>query len=184
MAQITGPDGRVVNVDDDNRLTVFADTQVWAAHRNREGGALSVHFSVTPVGVNDFFWYFRNDGLSDVFIDKIRLASTVATEITIEHVSGTAVFVSGTTPAVTNKNLGNPISLTSINTFDTDITGLTSLGIIYFEQIAVADTRYTLESSSNIIIPQGQAVAFKRVAATGLIDCVVSLVIDSGVVGQ
>jgi len=183
MAVIKGPDGQVVKVDADKRLTVFADTQPWEEHRNREGAAVSIHFSVTPVGANDFFWYFRNDGTSDIFLHKIRLASTVATEITVEHVSGTAVFVTGTTPAVTNKNLGNPSALTVTNTFDTDITGLTSLGIIYFEQAAVANTRYTLESSSNIIIPQGQAIALKRVAATGLIDCVVSLVIDSGTVG-
>ena len=111
------------------------------------------------------------------------MASSVPTEITLEHVSGTAVFVTGTTPAVTNKKLGTASPLTVTNTFDTDITGLTSLGIIYFEQAAVADTRYTLDSGSNIIIPQGQAIALKRVAATGLIDCQVSLILDGGVVG-
>lgn len=184
MAQVKGPNGNVANVDSDKRLTVFADTQRWETHTNREKGALSVHFSVTPVGANDFFWYFRNDGTADIFINKIRLSSTIATEITVEHVSGTAVFVSGNTPSVTNKNLGSSVAVTATNTFDTDITGLTSLGIIYFEQVSIADTRYTLESSSNIIIPQGQAIALKRVAATGLIDCVVSLVVDSGVIGQ
>ena len=91
--------------------------------------------------------------------------------------------MTGTTPTVVNKKLGVASPLTVTNTFDTDITGLTSSGIIYFEQLAVVDTRYTLALSSNIIVPQGQAVALKRVAATGLIDCQVSVVLDGGVVG-
>ena len=183
MAVIKSADGTAVNVDADNRLTVFADTQPWEEHRNREGAAVSVHFSVTPAGANDFFWYFRNDSTADIFLHKIRMASTVATEVTVEHVTGTAVFVTGTTPAVTSKKLGTASPITATNTFDTDITGLTSQGIIYFEQLAVANTRYTLDSGSNIIIPQGQAIALKRVAATGLIDCQVSLILDGGVVG-
>lgn len=182
MAVIKSPDGITANVDADNRLTVFADVQSWEEHRNREASAYSSHFSVTPAGANDYFWYFRNDGTADIYIHKIRLASTVATEITIEHVTGTAAFVTGTTPSVTNKNLGNPTQLSLTNTFDTDITGLTSQSIIYFQQCAVADTMYTLVTASNIIVPQGQAIALKRVAATGLIDCQVSFVTDSGVV--
>lgn len=183
MTVLRSPDGIAVNVDADNRLTVFADTQPWEEHRNREGAAISIHFSVTPAGANDYFWYFRNDGTADVFITKLRMASTVATEVTVEHVTGTAVFVSAATPAETNKKLGVASPLIVTDTFDTDITGLTSQGIIYFEQLAVANTRYTLNLSSNVIIPQGQAVALKRVAATGLIDCQVSVVLDGGVVG-
>ena len=182
MSVIKSADGIAVDVDANNRLKVFADTEAWEKHRNREGDTASVHFSVTPAGANDFFWYFRNDSTFDAFIHKFRMTSTVATEITVEQVSGTAVFVSGATPAVTNKKLGVASPLTAINTFDTDITGLTSEGIIYYEQLAVANTRYTLDSLSNIIIPQGQAIALKRVAATGLIDCVVSIVMDGGVV--
>lgn len=182
MTVVKSADGIAANVDADNRLTVFADVQSWEEHRNREGFSFSSHFSVTPAGADDFFWYFRNDGTADIFLHKIRLSSTVATEITLEHVTGTAVFVTGTTPAVTNKNLGSPGAMTATNTFDTDITGLTSQSIIYFEQAAVADTRYTLVSTSNIIIPQGQAIALKRVATTGLIDAQISMVVDSGVV--
>lgn len=187
MTIIKDPDGKAARVDGDGRLAVFADQETFEKHRNREAEAFSVHFTVTPVGANDFFYYLRNDGTKDIFIHKIRVASTVATELTYEFVSGTPVFITGagagSDPAVTAKNLGSPNTLTSLNKFDTDITGLTSEGIIYFEKIDVINKRFTLESSSNIIIPQGQAIAFKRVAATGAIDCVVSLVVDSGVVG-
>lgn len=182
MGVIKGPDGKVVNVDDDGRLTVFADTQPWEEHRNREGAALSLHFTVAAAGANDFFWYFKNTGTSDVFLHKIRMSSTVATEVTLESVIGTPAFVTGSPPAVTVKKLGSPNTLIADNTFDTNITGLTSQGIIYFEKLSIINTRFTLKSSSNIIIPQGQAIALKRVAATGAVDVVVSLVIDSGVV--
>lgn len=180
MAVIKDSNGRAAMVDDDGRLTVFADIQPWEEHRNREGAATSTHFTVTPTGANDYFWYFKNTGTSNVFIHKIRLSSTVPTEITLESVTGTAS--AGTVAPTLSKNLGTPNSLIATNEFDVDFTGLTSNGIIYFEKCAVANTRYTIDSASNIIVPQGQAVALKRVAATGAIDVVVSLVIDSGVI--
>lgn len=180
MAKIQGPDGQTALVDDDGRLTVFADTQPWEEHRNREGAALSTQFTVTPTGVDDYFWYFKNTGRADVFIHKIRLSSTVATEITLESVSGTAS--AGTAAPTLTKKLGAPNTLTATNEFSVDFTGLTSNGILYFEKCSIINTRFTLDSASNIIVPQGQAVALKRVAATGVIDVVVSLVIDSGVV--
>jgi hypothetical protein len=60
--------------------------------------------------------------------------------------------------------------------YDTDITGLTSEGVVFFESCASTDTRYKLSTSSNIIIPQGKAIAFRREAATGEIEAVVSVV--------
>jgi len=58
---------------------------------------------------------------------------------------------------------------------DPDFTGLTSGGILFHEEIDTADKLRHLNIPCGIIIPQGQAIAFERVGATGAIECVVSL---------
>ena len=50
---------------------------------------------------------------------------------------------------------------------DTDITGLTSEGVLFFEDMSAVDTLFDLRLQSTIIIPQGQAIAMQRVGATG-----------------
>lgn len=174
MAVIKGPDGQVAQVDDKNRMHVFSVSEPFDKHRNTEKKAWALYFTNTPTGANDNFFYIKNDGTKDLFIQDIRISSTVPTQIFYNHVSGTAV--GGTAVVPTNRNLGS--SITPIATIEqgVDITGLTNLGVIFFEECAVANTMYHLRVTSNIIIPQGQAMAFQRVEATGLINCVVSLV--------
>ena len=175
---IKGPDGNAVDVDDKNRLSVFSVTQKEDKHLNTEGGAFSVDFSVTPAGANDYFFYLKNTGLKDLFMTDIRISSSVPTTLFYEHVSGTPVFAAEADAGITSRKLGSASELQVDAKFDTDITGLTSLGNLFFEECAVADVRYKLSTSSNIIIPQGQAVAFRRVAATGTITAVVSVAVS------
>ena len=129
--------------------------------------------AVTPTGADDYFFYLRNDGVNNLFLTDIRISSTVATEITYEHVSGDAV--GGTDIDPVSRLLGSAKSLTATVQEGVDITGLTSLGELAFEECIVPDTRYSLKLSGTIIIQQGQAVAFKRVAATGAIKAMVSI---------
>jgi len=107
---------------------------------------------------------------------EISLVSTVVTQITIESVSGTPTFVSATDATVTNRNLGSTSTLGADAKVDTDITVITSDGILFFEECSIANTRFTLNIESGLLIPQGQTIAFKRVAATGLIDVLVTAI--------
>ena len=174
MAVIKGSNGQVAEVDDENRLQVFSVSEPFDKHRNTEMKAWALYFTNTPTGANDNFFYIKNTGIKDLFIQDIRISSTVPTQILYNHVSGTAV---GGTPVIPmNRNLGSSVTPSATIEQGVDITGLADLGVIFFEECAVADTMYHLRITSNIIIPQGQAVSFQRVEATGLINCVVSMV--------
>jgi len=178
MATIkAGDNGNVANVDAKKRLATFATTQDLAQSLNQDGKVFSLFFAVTPVSTNDFFFHFENTGTSDLAIGIVAVSSTVATRITYEFVSGTPTFVSATDAAVTNLNLGNSAPLPASAQFDTDITGLTSEGILDFQECSIVDTKFITDFQSGILIPQGKAVAFKRVAATGLLTVTVGVVI-------
>lgn len=172
MAQIRGPDGQVADVDDKNRLNTFAVSEHEDRRRNKDGEYWSAYFTNTPTGANDFFFYMKNDGAKDLCVSDVRLSSSVATQLFYRHVSGTAV--GGTDITLTNRHLGTSTVPNATIQQGVDITGLTDEGVIFFEQASIVDTIFHLKTTSNIIIPQGQAIAFERVAATGLIHCVVS----------
>lgn len=168
---IKGPDGFAADVDDANRLSTFAVSQDIAQLLNAQGLVFTGYFSVTPAGANDYFLYIKNTGTANIAIGNIAIKSTVATEITYEVVTGTPAFVGATAVTMSNTNLGSSNPLAATISYDTDITGLTSVGVLAFEQCAVADTKYISNFPAGVIIPQGKAIAFKRVAATGAITC-------------
>ena len=113
--------------------------------------------------------------MSHLAIDSIQVSTTAPTRLLYEVVSGTPVFVSETDVEPVNSNLGSSSPLIIEAKFDTDITDLTSDGVIDFEEAAVANTSYDSDIASGIIIPQGKAVAFKRVAASGAVTVLVRL---------
>ena len=167
-----------VGVDSENRMLTLATTQAEDKHSNKEGRVWSIYFTVTPTAANDYFFYFKNTGTEDIAISDIRVSSTVATQLNYHAVTGTPTYTGAEvdiTPV--NRNLGSAKVPTGIIKHDVNITGLTDAGTFFFEQIPTANTRYKLSTSSNIIIPQNSAVAFERVAATGVITCLVSIYI-------
>jgi len=169
--------GLTASVDDENRLKTFAVSQAEDKHANIEGLYDSIYFQVTPAGANDKFFYLQNTGTEDLAITDIRISSTVATNILLDKVSGTPTYVAGTDASITNRNLGSSKTPSVIAKYDTDITGIVDEGILLFQECPVANTLYHFRSSSNIIIPQGQAIVLERVAATGDITCLVSLTV-------
>ena len=168
--------GYTARVNNANQLDVFAVTEPEDKFLNKNGGVWTLYFEVTPAGANDYFFYLKNTGTAVLSISDIRVHGSVATELYYKKVSGTPSYITGTEPSITNRNLGSSSSPTITAKYDTDITGLTDEGVLFFENIAAANTRYKLSTSSNIIIPSGSAVAFQRVAATGLIGVAVSLI--------
>ncbi len=176
MAKIQGPDGQVANVDDENRLAVFAVTQNQDKHANVEGRYWSIFVSVTPAGINDKFFYLRNEGTKDLVITDVRVSSSVVTQLLYKKVLGTTVGGTAVTE-ITNRKLGLPTVPDATIEQGADITGLTDDGVLFPEECDVANRQRHLKISSGIIIPQGQAVAFERIAATGLITMLVSLAV-------
>jgi len=173
MTKIKGPDGRVVEVDLENRLLTFSIVQAEDKHANTEGRQWSVFFEVTPTAANDKFFYLKNTGTKDLFITDVRIKSSVITELLYKRVTGVAV--GGSDSEVTSRKLGSTAGPTAIIQDGVDITGLADGGTLFFEDCNPADKLQQLKTTSNIIIPQGQAIAFERVEATGLITCVISL---------
>lgn len=174
MARIEGPNGNVAEVDDELRLQVFAVGQHEDRHSNKDGRYWSVFVSVTPTGINDDFFYLKNDGTKNLIITDIRVSSSVATQLLYKRVTGTPV--GGTAIVPVSRLLSNPKAPSATIEQGVDITGLSDLGTpLFFEECDTPNRRENLKTTSAIIIPQGQAVAFERVAATGLITMVVSL---------
>lgn len=178
MAEIKGPNGQVALVDDTGRLLTFTVSEPEDKEINKNGGAHSAYITVTTVGTDDYFLYLKNNGISDIFLTDFRASSLAPTTVYYESVSGIPAYVSASEVPTLNRNLGSPKSLTVDINSDSDITGLTSLGVLFFEKLPVANSRENLKTTSTIIIPQGKAVAFRSsVAAT--LEIVVSI-IDGG----
>jgi len=173
MAVLKGPDGQVAKVDSENRLSTLSVDVPFERHLNTEQKVWSIYFTVTPTGANDLFFYLKNNGVKDLFISNIRISSTVVTTLFYRQVTGTAS--AGTDSSVTNRNIGSANAPDATIQHDADFTGLTSGGILFHEEVNAANTLRHLSIACGIIIPQGQAIAFERVAATGTIECVVSI---------
>lgn len=168
-----GKTGSTAAVDDNNRLQTSAVIKAQDKQANLDGFHYSVYFQVTPTGANDYFFYFQNTSPFNLNISEFKTLSTVATTININKVSGTPS--AGTSAQITNRNLSRSNLPTSIARYDSDITGLTSLGTLLYQNIPSANQSSNLLVASNIIIPQGGAIAMQRVAATGQITCLISL---------
>lgn len=167
--------GRSARVDDENRLLTFSVTQPEDKHTNIEGRYDSIFFEITPAGADDYFFYLKNVGNEDLSITDIRVSSSVSTNILLDHVSGIPSYITGTDAEVTNRNLGSSRVPDIEAKFDTNITSITKVGTLLFQECNVADELYHFKPTSTVIIPQGQAIALRRIAATGDITCLVSV---------
>ena len=176
--QIKGANGYTADVNAENRLLVSSVSVPSDHHLNDSGRVFSMYFRVTPAGADDYFFYFKNEGTKKINITDIRASSTVATALFYDHVTGTPSYVTGTDAETTSRLVGNSFEMNATAKYDTNITGLTSQGVLFFEKCANVDTRYKLSTTSNIIVSQGQAIAFRREAATGELDIVVSAVVE------
>jgi len=168
--------GYSARVNDMNRLQTSAITETTDRHQNESGRMWTIYFEVTPVGANDYFFYIENTGSETLHITDIRISSSVATQMKYHFVSGTPSYTTTKTATTTTRNSNSSRVPTATIRDDTDITGLTSEGVIFFDQCAVADTMYHLKTTSNVRIEPGGKFAIEKVAATGDVICNVSLV--------
>jgi hypothetical protein len=131
---------------------------------------------IDPVGANDYFLYIKNTGVTNLAITDFRLESSVIGTVEVHAVSGTAVYAAGADIAPTNRYIGSSIIPTAIIKTDTDITGLVAEGVLFYSPLDVVDKLYHTSTSSNVIIPPGQAIALMWDQATGALKGMVSLV--------
>jgi len=167
--------GYGAKVDDEHRLHTFSVVETEDKHINKEGKQWSAYFTTTPTGAGDYFFYLKNTGAADLAISDIRIMGAATDTITYEWVSGTPTYSAGADVAPIARNGGSSKIPSATIKKDTNTTGLTSQGVIFFERFDTANKRYKLSTTSNIIIPQGSAIAFKAETGTSLITCIVSL---------
>jgi archaellum component FlaG (FlaF/FlaG flagellin family) len=169
--------GRRVEVDGENRLTTVATTQTNDFHINQKNGKYwSCPFGPQdPDDVNDYVFYIKNTGDKDLGITDIRVSCTgAASQLQINSVTGTAIGGNTITPIP--RSLGSSQVISGIVEEDTNITGLTSVGTLFYMEMTAVATLYHLKTSSNIIIPKGSAVGILVVVATSIVTGVISVI--------
>lgn len=131
---------------------------------------------IDPVGADDYFLYIKNTGSANLAITDFRLESSVIGTVEVHSVAGTAVYTADADITPVNRHVGSIEAPTAIIKTDTNTTGLTNNGVFFWINTDVVDKTIHLHTSSNIIIPPGQAVALLWDQATGIMKGVVSLV--------
>lgn len=76
--KITGPNGTVVEVTEENRLQVKALTIHNDRHLNDGERYWSVYSLATTAAVDDYFFYLKNEGLKDLTVTDVRISSSAA----------------------------------------------------------------------------------------------------------
>lgn len=160
---------RQARVTDDNQLSVAAITEPQDKFQNRIGNTWSVTQSTTPVGANDYIFYFKNTSSSITYvITDVRATAAAATLLSIDYVEGSPTYTAASDLTPVPRNLGISTLISSTIKEDTDITGLTDNGRLFPLQVESANKLSHLRTSSNIIIPPGQAVAMASSAVTAV----------------
>ena len=166
---IKGPNGKIVRVSDLGQLEVNAVTQNLAEALNLVGQVFTITDEETATGANDFFYYLRNEGTRALGLSIVSFSASAATEVQVHSVSGTPSYTGETAVSAVNLNLGSSVSLPVTSNRDSNITGITSNGVLVFEECTIPDTRYENSIASTVLIPQGKAVALMRVAGSGTV---------------
>lgn len=178
-------------------MTVIRDAQTHSGARVDDEGQLSTvsvslpedrHINVThqevwslpfgnidPIGIDDYFFYFKNTGIVDIIFTDFRGATTVAGHVNIEHVTGTPSYTADVDIVPVNRYLGSSNLPTATIKTDTDITGLTSSGVIFRIDAATVGQTNHLQTTAGIVVPPGQALAMRWGEATGILSGVVSI---------
>ncbi len=171
--------GKKVKVNGDNRLRVQAVTKTVDADVNELSGKVwSVPFEgLNPTGADDYVVYIKNTGDNNILISDVRImADTAATQIELHAVSGTASGGTDVTPVP--RTIGGSAIPSAVIQSGSDITGLTSDGVIFFMQCDTANKEYHLSTSSKIIIPKGKAFGLLVETGTANVTGVVSIFED------
>jgi hypothetical protein len=171
-----------VNVE--NRLDVESISRHIDTHINElYSKVFSLPFnSIDPVGADDYFFYMKNTGTKNLHVTDVRIWSTVAGVVEIRAVSGTPSYTSDTDITPVNRNVGSAKTITGTFKTDTDTTGLTNDGILFYMPCDTANEQHHLRTTSHIIVPPGQSIALLWDTSTGVLSGMVSVYEDQGVI--
>ena len=172
--------GKTVKVSSENQLLTSAVVETLDRHTNRNQQKVwSLPFdAIDPVGADDYFIYIENTGTKNLFITDIRIRSTVAGTVEVHRTTGTVSYAASVDITPVNRFLGDVSAPTAVIKTDTNATGLSNGGVLFYIRCAVVDTQYHLKTSATIIIPPGQQVSFLWDTSTGALSGTVSLVED------
>lgn len=142
----------------------------------KTGRVWSVPFeAVDPTGADDYFLYIKNNNNDyNLNITDIRISSTVVGLAEVHAVSGDAS--GGTSITAVSRLVGSTLSPTATLEYGVDITGLSNDGILFFIDIDATGKLIHLRTTSNIILPPGNAIALLWSAGTGALTGTVSIV--------
>ena len=179
MTQVRGINNNPMDVTSEHRGKVSSIDQPVDQHINHHTGKVwSVSFfDINPVGAGDYVFYFKNSGSAEIAISDFRMsASTTVSRIFIDAVSGTPSFAAGADLTPVSRNIGTSPTIDAIIKSDTDTTGLTNDGVLFFMDLDTVDKMFHLSTSSKIVIPQGKSIAIRFEAATGELSGTVSFI--------
>lgn len=171
-------DGFWAYVDSEGRLSTFSVSEATDRHINRvEHNVWSLPFEgIDPVGADDYFIYLKNTGSRDLAITDIRIESSVVGTVEVHYITGTPTHTADVDITPVNRYLGNSNAPDMTAKTDTDVTGLTNGGVLFWINCSTADELFHLRTTSNIIIPSGQQVALMWDQATGVLKGMISVV--------
>ena len=175
--------GYSLKINEENRADVEAVTRPSDQHINqRYQKVFSLPFDgIDPVGADDYFFYINNTGAKNLFITDIRVKSTVAGTVEVHHVSGTPSYTAAADVTPVNRTIGSAATITATIKTDTDTTGLTNEGVLFYLNCDTAEEMQHLRTSAKIIIPPGQSMALLWDTSTGVLSGIVSIYEDQGI---
>ena len=165
-----GPDAKVNKFQQLDTFSIISPEDRFA---NKEGKTWTIRSNTTPVGAADYIFYFKNTGTKTYAITDVRAFPSGASKLLIEVVEGTPTFAAGADLTPVARNLGSSEPITATIKEDTNTTGLTSKGVL-FTLPCEASVEKHLRTTSNIIIPPGQAIAMQTEGTT-TVDCIWSV---------
>ena len=172
--------GRTLHINSENKAEVTSVSQPIDQHVNDTyQKVFSLPFDgIDPAGADDYFVHINNTGIKNLRITDIRLKSTVAGTVEIHKVIGTASYASDTDITPVNRFLGSTNLPVAVIKTDTNTTGITNDGVLFYINCDTVNATNHVRTSSNIIIPPGQQIALLWDTGTGVLSGVISLVED------
>ena len=160
--------GVFAKVNAQKQLDTFSIIEPEDRFLNKKGKTWSIESNTTPVGANDFIFYFKNTGTETYAVTDIRASCAGASTLTINAVSGTPTFAAGSDLTPVARNRGSSETITGTIKEDTNTTGLTDDGTLFFLECDTANRLEHIKTTSNIIIPPGQAFAMQTDGTTAV----------------
>ena len=161
--------GVEAKVNKNNQLSTASVTETGDRYQARLGNTWSVTQSTTPVGVNDYIFYFKNTSNDITYVvTDVRAIAGAATLLSIDSVEGTPTYAAGVDLTPVNRNIGSKNGMTATIKEDTNTTGLTDNGRIFPIQVEGASQLAHLRTTSTIMIPPGSAIAMESSAVTSV----------------